>query len=78
MRLRAARSCRVRIPGASLVLDFRADDEISTEISCKYTRTSFTRMLPGTSLRLDRWYTDADDLFALALLRRARAAPRLT
>ena len=73
MRLRSERACRVRIPAADLVLDFRAGDEISTEISCKYTRWSFARMLQGTGLRLGRWYTDPDDLFALALLRRTPA-----
>jgi L-histidine N-alpha-methyltransferase len=73
MRLRVRRACRVRIPAADLVLDFHAGDEISTEISCKYTRWSFGRMLRGTGLRLDRWYTDPDDLFALALVRRIPA-----
>ena len=77
MRLRAARACRVRIPAADLVLDFRAGDEISTEISCKYTRLSLGRMLRGTGLRLDRWYTDPGDLFALVLLRREASRPRL-
>jgi L-histidine N-alpha-methyltransferase len=77
MRLRASVDCHVSIPGARLELDFRAGDEISTEISCKYTRSSFARSLPGTALALDRWYTDADHLFALALLRRERIAPRI-
>lgn len=72
MRLRATRGCRVRIPDADVDMAFRAGDEISTEISCKYTRDSFTSMLPGTSLSLDRWYADDDNLFALALLRRGR------
>jgi L-histidine N-alpha-methyltransferase len=77
MRLRSRVDCRVSIPGARLDLAFRAGDEISTEISCKYTRDSFARMLPGTGLVLDHWYTDDDHLFALALLRRVRAPLRL-
>jgi len=77
MRLRAGRDCRVRIPAADLALEFRAGDEISTEISCKYTRLSLGRMLRGTGLRLDRWYTDPEQLFALALLRREGARLRL-
>lgn len=78
MRLRSSVDCRVHIPGARLERDFRAGDEISTEISCKYTRGSFARLLPGTALALDRWYTDDEHLFALALLSRERIAPRLT
>jgi L-histidine Nalpha-methyltransferase len=77
MRLRASVACRVHVPGAGLALDFRAGDEISTEISCKYTRSSFARALPGTALTLDYWYTDAEQLFALALLRREPTGPRL-
>ena len=73
MRLRARRDQRVSIPASDLALRFRAGDEISTEISCKYTEASLVRLLPGTGLELERWYTDRDDLFALALLRRSRA-----
>ena len=40
MRLRASRACHVTIPAAELELDFAAGDEISTEISCKYSRNS--------------------------------------
>jgi len=77
MRLRATRDCRVRIPGADLALTFRAGEEISTEISCKYTRRSFARALTDTGLVLERWYTDDERLFGLALLRRVRMALRL-
>ena len=70
MRLRATRDCTVRIPEARVERRFRAGDEISTEISCKYTRESLARMLPGTSLALEAWYTDSESLFALALLTR--------
>ena len=77
MRLRASRACRVHIPGAGLSVAFRAGDEISTEISCKYTRDSFDGMLVGTGLAMERWYTDDENLFALALLRRERATLRL-
>jgi L-histidine Nalpha-methyltransferase len=70
MRLRARRSMRVRVPLAGLELSYRPGDEIRTEISCKYTRESFSARLPGTGLRLERWYTDPEGLFASALLRR--------
>jgi L-histidine N-alpha-methyltransferase len=70
MRLRALRPQRVRIPAACLDLAFEPGDEIRTEISCKYTRTSFEALLPQTGLELEHWYTDPENLFALALLRR--------
>ena len=70
MRLRARRPMRVRVPPAGLDLDYRPGDEIRTEISCKYTRESFSLRLDGTGLRLERWYTDPEALFASALLRR--------
>ncbi len=73
MRLIATEPQRVRVPGAWLDLHFGAGDEIRTEYSCKYTRASFERRLPGTRLALDRWYTDSDQLFALALCRRTVA-----
>lgn len=72
MRLRATRECRVTIRDAGLVLDFRRGDEISTELSCKYTQPSFARLLPGTGLVLEQFFADPERLFALALLRRSR------
>ena len=74
MRLRANRAMRVRVPTAGLDMRFEPGDEIRTEISCKYTRTSLEGMLAGTCLRLDAWYTDPEELFAVALLARVSAA----
>ncbi len=68
IRLRCSRSQRVRIPQLALELDFEVGDDISTEISCKFTRQSLADRLAGTGLRLGEWYTDDDELFALALL----------
>jgi L-histidine N-alpha-methyltransferase len=73
MRLRASRDMGVSIPGADLRLDLRRGDEIRTELSCKYTRTSVEGWLPGTGLRVEAWHTDPDDLFACVLLRRTDA-----
>lgn len=78
MRLRATRACAVTIPEADLALTFRRGDEISTEISCKYTRESFTRRLRATGLALERWYSDPGQLFALVLLRRMRLPIRIS
>jgi L-histidine N-alpha-methyltransferase len=68
MRLRATRPMTVHVPGAGLTLRYEAGDEIRTEISCKYTRASLMHMLPGTGMTLTDWFTDPEQLFALALL----------
>jgi L-histidine N-alpha-methyltransferase len=70
MRLRARHDQRVRVPGADLELTLRRGQEIRTELSCKYTRSTFEARLARTGLRLESWMSDADSLFALALLRR--------
>ncbi len=69
MRLRARRAVEVRIKRADLHLHYGAGDEIRTEISCKYTRTSFEALLPGTGFAPELWYADDEELFALVLLR---------
>src|SRR5262249_41999994 len=71
MRLRARRPTQARIPRAGRSLRFAAGDEIRTEISCKYSRESLEAKLAGTGLVLSQWYTDPEQLFALALLERA-------
>jgi len=69
MRLRAVRDSRVRVPAADLDLRFERGAEIRTEISCKYTRESLQAKVPAEALRLEEWFTDRNELFALALLR---------
>jgi L-histidine N-alpha-methyltransferase len=71
MRLRARRAVQARVPGAGVEIALRAGDEIRTELSCKYTRESLTRRLAGTGLAVERWITDAEGLFASALLVRS-------
>jgi L-histidine N-alpha-methyltransferase len=70
MRLRALRPSSVNIPLSDVAMHFVPGDEIRTEISCKYTRESLASLLPGTGLSLHSWYTDPEQLFGLALLRR--------
>ncbi len=68
MRLRATQPIRVHLGGGrELKLD--AGGEIRTEISCKFTRESFEQSLAGSGLRLSQWFSDPNDLFALALIR---------
>lgn len=67
MHLVARESHQVSIDGIGLHVDFVRGESIRTEISCKYTRTMVEAMLAEAGLRLLRWDTDADDLFALSL-----------
>jgi len=69
-RLRARHATSVALGSGRRIL-FEQGDEIRTEISCKYTRDSFTAALADTGLELWRWFVDPEDLFALALLRPA-------
>ena len=69
MRLRALRPTSVSLDGVTGHIAFDTGAEIRTEISCKFTRLSFVEALFGTGLELWRWWTDPDDLFALALVR---------
>ncbi len=70
MRLRARRPVRACVKRAGVSLSLAAGEEIRTEISCKYTRESFSRLLRHTGLRLERWASDPEQLFACVLLRK--------
>ncbi|MDI1446422.1 L-histidine N(alpha)-methyltransferase [Polyangium sp. 6x1] len=72
MRLVAKRKQDVRLGAIDLELALDAGAEIRTELSCKFTRASLEASAAAANLTIDRWYTDPDDLFALALLRRRR------
>ncbi len=69
MRLRARRTMRVRIADLDLDVDFARGEEMRTEISAKFTRARLRSDLAAAGLRLDGWYTDAGNRFALALAR---------
>ena len=69
MRLRATRPMTVTMPTDPRPLVLDAGAEIRTEISCKFTRSSLDRRVHGTGLVRDGWWTDDEELFALALLR---------
>lgn len=75
MRLHARCWMAVRIPGLSddepFVLKLEEDEEIRTEISCKYTRPAVEAMLAEAGLHLLEWWTDDEEMFALSLAVRA-------
>jgi L-histidine N-alpha-methyltransferase len=67
MHLVAREAHRVSIDAIDLTVDFARGESIRTEISCKYTRTTVEAMLADAGLRLLRWDTDEDRLFAVSL-----------
>jgi L-histidine N-alpha-methyltransferase len=69
MRLRAIRPVTVTMKGEDRVLRLEAGSEIRTELSCKFSRESLGRTLDAGGFRLDGWWTDPAQDFALALLR---------
>jgi L-histidine N-alpha-methyltransferase len=72
MRLRARRPVRATVRAIDLDVALPAGGEIRTEISCKFTRESFTRAVEREGLSVRAWRTDPDELFALAHVWRAR------
>jgi L-histidine N-alpha-methyltransferase len=77
MRLRARRACRVRIAALDLDISFSRGEELRTEISAKFTRERLEADYAAAGLRLARWYTDADALFALSLAQAAPGSPSM-
>jgi L-histidine N-alpha-methyltransferase len=67
MHLIARQAHQVSIDAIDLRVDFARGESIRTEISCKYTRAMVEAMLAEAGLRLLRWDTDKDRLFALSL-----------
>jgi L-histidine N-alpha-methyltransferase len=57
----------VRIGALDLDVHFEEGETILTEISRKFTRTSVESMLNDSGMTLLEWYTDENDMFALAL-----------
>ena len=60
----------MRLERLDLTVDLADGEELLTEISCKYERAGVERMLTAGGFALDRWFTDGDGLFGLALARR--------
>lgn len=66
MHLVSPRDHTVSIPGAG-TFAFAAGETIRTEISAKHDRASVEAMFSAAGLAVERWETDADGLYALAL-----------
>ena len=62
---------RVLVGDLGLRVEFAAGEELRTEISAKFTRERVADDFEAAGLRLEAWYTDPDELFALSLAARA-------
>ncbi len=70
MRLRSTRRQLVRIGALDLDVEFRAGEEMRTEVSAKFTRRRIERELAAAGLVLVEWCTDPARDFALSLARK--------
>ncbi len=69
MRLRSRRSQSAVVGALGLHVEFDQGEEMRTEISAKFTPERLQGDLAAAGLRLERWLTDPDELFALSLSR---------
>jgi L-histidine N-alpha-methyltransferase len=69
MRLRTAFGIDIQLPALGLRFRLPAGGEVRTEISCKYTEPGVRNMADRAGLRVDGWWTDPQNWFALGLLR---------
>ena len=72
MYLRSSTAQTVKIRALDLVVDFAADEEVRTELSCKFRRPSLTAELEAEGFAVSRWWTDRAERFALLLARPVR------
>ena len=66
MRLRSPERQVVRVESIGLTVELEAGEEIRTEISAKFTPDRVAGDFAAAGLALERWYSDPDELFALA------------
>lgn len=67
MHLRSLRRQTVTLPGAGLRVELEPDERVRTEISSKFTRATTEACLAEAGMRLEAWFTDEAERFALAL-----------
>lgn len=67
MWLRATGPQRVRIAALDLVVDFADDEEMLTEVSCKFRPDDVAAALAAAGLRRTHWWTDPAGDFGLSL-----------
>ncbi|MGI8666982.1 MAG: L-histidine N(alpha)-methyltransferase [Jatrophihabitans sp.] len=67
MRLRTRRALDVRLADIDLEVHFDEGEELLTEISSKFRRDGIESELAAAGLRLNHWWTDPLDNFAVSL-----------
>jgi L-histidine Nalpha-methyltransferase len=67
MRLRVRADQVVTIAALGMELQLARDEEIRTEISCKFTREAVADMYAAAGLRLAEWHTDPRGWFAVSV-----------
>jgi L-histidine Nalpha-methyltransferase len=67
IRLLSLADQEVRLEGLDLEISFAAGEEMRTEISTKFTRERLEAVYAGAGLRLEGWFTDAAEDYALSL-----------
>lgn len=67
MSLRAGTAQSVHIAALDLTVEFAAEEEVRTEVSCKFRPDAVAAELAAAGLRRTRWWTDAAGDFGLSL-----------
>jgi L-histidine N-alpha-methyltransferase len=67
MWLRSTCAQRVTIDALDMSVDFDANEEMLTEVSCKFRREGVAAELAAAGLTLTQWWTDPDGDFGLSL-----------
>ena len=67
MWLRARGAQQVRIADLDVTVDFAADEEMLTEVSCKFRPEGVAAELAAAGLTRAHWWTDAAGDFGLSL-----------
>ncbi len=70
MHLRSREDQTIHIPKLDMVLHVKEGEEILTEISTKYDRPRTEQLLAQCGFDLLEWFTDSDQLMALALAKK--------
>lgn len=73
MRLRATTEQQVHIADLDLDVTFEQGEDLRTEISAKFRRAGIDRELVDAGFRIDEFWTDPQERFALILARRVDA-----
>jgi L-histidine N-alpha-methyltransferase len=68
MRLQSLQDQVVRVRSLDLTVEFTEGEEMRTEISAKFRRSRLEAEADAVGLRIQHWWTDDADDYALSLL----------